>query len=46
MSLKNGLNHCLKADFSNFATFSFVRQHLKFIEPDLFADVLIVFLLV
>lgn len=32
-----------KADFSDFATFSFVRQHLKFIEQTLFADVLIVF---
>ena len=34
LGLENGLKQSLKADFSDFATFSFVRQHLKFIEQD------------
>lgn len=34
LGLNNSLNHVLKADLSDFATFSFVRQHLKFIEHD------------
>ena len=34
LGLTNGLKHFIKADFSDFATFSFVRQHLKFIKHD------------